>query len=67
MARPRKINQSLDVHLMLPEDLMTRVGLLLYSPLQQRVPLGALSAFFEQAARERLAQLEGVVAGGGEQ
>ena len=58
MARPRKINQSLDVHLMLPEDLMARIGLLLYSPLQQRVPLGALSGFFEQAARDRLAKLE---------
>jgi hypothetical protein len=57
MSRPRKINQSVNVHLMLPEDLVAAVSLALYSPLQERIPLGAMSAFYERAARDALARV----------
>lgn len=54
MSRPRKVNRSINVHLMLPEDLVAQVNLALVSPLQERIPLGAVSAFYERAARKEL-------------
>lgn len=58
MPRPRKVTRSIDIHLMLPEDLVAEIGLHLFSDLQQRVPLGAQSAFFARAARFYLSNLQ---------
>lgn len=56
MARPKSVRRSVDVHIMLPEDLVAEVEMELFSPLQQRVPLGARAVFYEQAARAELAR-----------
>jgi hypothetical protein len=57
MPRPKKINRSVDVHLMLSESLVAEVDMMLFSPLQQRVPMGARAEFYERAARAELARL----------
>jgi len=57
MSRPRNTTRSVDVHIMLPEDLVAQVSLLLYSDLQQRIPLGAQAKFYERAARELLERI----------
>ena len=54
MSRPRKLERFTQTHLRLPEALMAEVNLQLFSVVQQRVPLGALSEFFERAARREL-------------
>lgn len=65
MSRPRKTNRSVDVHVMVPEDLFAEINLLLFSPLQNRVPLGHLSTFFEHAARHWLRHLNGEISNEG--
>ena len=57
MARPRNTVRTLNVHLMLPEDLMSQIYALLHSDLEGRVPFGAQQKFFERAARDLLAKL----------
>lgn len=44
--RPTKL------HLGLPEDIRTQLDLVLYSPLEQRVPKGAYQRFFIDRIRE---------------
>jgi hypothetical protein len=44
---------------MLSEELFSKVTLMLWSELEGRVPLGALSAFFEQAGRNYLVEQGG--------
>lgn len=65
MPRPRNTVRTINVHLMLPEDLMSQVYALLHSDLEGRVPFGAQAKFFERAARDLLARLqqEGVAHG----
>ena len=58
MSRPRKIDRTVDVHIMLPQSLVAEIELRLYSDLQQRIPLGARAAFYEQAVREYLNRLK---------
>lgn len=58
MVRARNTVRSLDVHLMLPEDLMARVYAHLHDPDKGRMPQGAQARFFEQAARELLQRME---------
>ena len=57
MSRPRKTERTVDVHIMLPQDLVLAVELRLFSELQQRIPLGARARFYEEAARRYLATL----------
>ena len=59
MSRPKKIDRTVDVHIMLPEDLVFAVDTFLYSELQQRVPLGARQRFYTAAAWEYLDKLKG--------
>ena len=59
MSRPRHTTPRVEVHLMMPVDTMARVNLALFSPLQNRVPLGHLAQFFDRAAKELLDKLEG--------
>lgn len=47
MPRPRKTIPSVQLNLALREDIRARLDLLLYSPLEQRVPQGAYQQFFE--------------------
>ena len=52
MGRPFKIVPPVRIQLNLPQDLKTRLDLLLYSPSQQRVPYGAYTEFFTARLEE---------------
>lgn len=58
MSRPRNTTRSIDVHLMLPEDLVAEVSIMLYSDLQGRIPLGEQARFYTRAARELLQRMK---------
>ncbi len=58
MARPRKTDRTVDVHIMLPASLVMEIELRLYSDLQNRIPLGARAKFYELAARHYLDYLK---------
>lgn len=65
MARPKKIVQSVSKNIALPQDLVARMELELYSDLEGKIPFGAQQKFFERVLREHYArqdalqQLEG--------
>lgn len=46
MPRPRKTVRPRSLHLKLPEDILDRIDLLLFSPLEGRVPQGAYQSYF---------------------
>lgn len=50
-GRPAKAIRPVEKSVSLPEDLVARVELELWSELEGRVPLGAFAAFVEQAVR----------------
>lgn len=54
MPRPFLIIRPIRLHITLPEDLLGRLNLHLWSDLEQRVPYGASSAFIETAIRQAL-------------
>ena len=58
MARPRNITRTVDVHMLLPEPLMSRVYALLVSDLDGKIPQGAQARFFATAAEHYLKFLE---------
>jgi hypothetical protein len=52
MARPRNTIPTSRTNLSIPEDLRARLDLALWSPSEQRVPLGAYQEFFVALLRE---------------
>jgi hypothetical protein len=52
MTRPKKVDRPTRKHLSLPESLVARVELELYSPLEGKVPTGAWAEFVEHLIRE---------------
>lgn len=58
MSRPRNTSRSVDVHVLLPEDLVADISLILFSDLEGRVPYGAFQKFYTQALREYLHKLK---------
>lgn len=54
MARPKSPNPKIDVHLKVPPELYGRIQALLFSQTEGRVPVGAISTFFNQAAERHL-------------
>jgi hypothetical protein len=58
MARPRNITRTVDVHMLLPEPLMSRIYALLISDLDGKIPQGAQAKFFAAAAQHYLTHLE---------
>lgn len=58
MANRRNLVRTIDVHIMLPADLMALIYAHLHDPDKGRIPLGAQARFFEAAARQHLATLE---------
>lgn len=54
MARPKMIHPTRLLHVALPEALLTRVDLLLWSEVEQRVPKGAYQAFLVPMIQEQL-------------
>ena len=63
MPRPRKAIRPVEKNISLPEDLVARVNLELYSDLEGKVPFGAWQRYVEGLIRadlERRAALEKV-------
>jgi len=56
MARPRKAIKPIEKTINLPQDLVAKVELLLFSELEQRVPYGAWTKYIEGLVREDLAK-----------
>jgi hypothetical protein len=54
MSRPKSIIRPIEKRVNLPEDLVARVELELYSELEQRVPFGAWSQLVQRLLREHL-------------
>lgn len=57
MARTPKTDRPIRREIHLPESIDARIQLLLYSPVERRVPHGALTAFFTELARDALSRL----------
>jgi len=53
-GRPTKTIRSVQINISLPEDLVARMKLHLWSEAEGKVPHGVQSAFIEQAVREYL-------------
>jgi hypothetical protein len=58
MARPKKAEPSRRVDVYLPESLYARLTLILFSPVEGRVPHGEWSRFFETLARGAVERAE---------
>lgn len=58
MARPKSVKKSVSKNLCLPEELVCRVDLELYSPLEGRVPMGAWKAFISKLLREHFERID---------
>ena len=56
MARPRKAIRPVEKNISLPEDLVARVDLELFSELEGKVPFGAWQRYLERLIREDLAK-----------
>lgn len=54
MPRTARIDRPVAHKVYLPTSLSSRLQLFLYSPLEQRIPHGALSTFIESLVREAL-------------
>ena len=54
MPRPRKLIRPVKVHIVLPEDIYARVQLDLWSAVEGRVPVGALSDVITALLRHAL-------------
>ena len=52
MSRPSKIIRPVRVHTTFPEDLLARLDLFLWSPLENRLPLGARQKFLVERTQE---------------
>lgn len=58
MPRPRKVIRPAHMHLKLPEDLVARLELELYSETEGRVPQGAKQDFFVGLMRKHFRELD---------
>lgn len=54
MARPPKAERSRRFDVYLPETLAVRIEMLLFSEVENRIPHGEISKFFETLARKAL-------------
>lgn len=59
MPRPKRAIRPVEKSLSLPEDIIARVELMLWSELEERVPHGAFSRYVEKLIREDLKNREG--------
>lgn len=57
MARPRKTTRSIEKNICFDEPLVNRVDLVLYSPLEGKVPFGAWKKFLQSAVEDKLAKM----------
>ena len=58
MARPLKTVRTIYKNIGLPEDLVSRMELELYSDLEEKIPFGAMQAFFTQLLRDYFSKQE---------
>lgn len=58
MARPKKADTPIKVSIYLPEPIYDQLALILWSPVERRVPHGEWSKFFENLARQALARIQ---------
>lgn len=58
MGRPKLVDPPAKITIHLPESLRVRLELRFYSTIEGRVPHGAYSMFFKQAAERMLEELE---------
>lgn len=65
MARPRKAIRPVEKTVSLPEDLVARVELELYSELEGKVPFGAWQKYLERLIRSDLDSRVPAPQGGG--
>lgn len=56
MARPKKAIRPVEKNISLPEDLVARVDLELFSELEGKVPFGAWQRYVERLIRDDLAK-----------
>jgi hypothetical protein len=56
MARPKRIIRPIVKNIALPEDLVARIELELFSEIEGKIPFGAQQRFFEKVIREHYAQ-----------
>lgn len=57
MARPRNTTRSIEKNICFSEPLVNRIDLVLYSPLEGKVPFGAWKKFLTEAAEEKLKRM----------
>ncbi len=58
MARPKKTIRTIFKNIGLPEDLVAKLELHLYSEVEGRIPLGAQQEFFTKLLRDYFTELE---------
>ena len=56
MPKPKKVIRPVEKRINLPEDLVARVDLMLWSDVEQRVPFGAWSELTTRLLKEYLDQ-----------
>lgn len=61
MARPKKTIRTVFQNIGLPEDLVAKVELELYSEVEGRIPFGAKQEFYTKLVRDYFNQKEGKV------
>lgn len=63
MSRPKKTVRTVYKNIGLPEDLVLKIDLELFSDLEGRIPLGAQQRFFTKLVREHFDSKLPVIAG----
>lgn len=58
MSRPKKTVRTIFKNIGIPEDLVAKLELHLYSDVEGRIPLGAQQEFFTQLLRDYFDKLE---------
>ncbi len=62
MSRPKGITRRMSKNISLPEDIVTRMELELYSEVDNRIPIGAQSQLIEKLLREHYRKLDAAMA-----
>jgi len=56
MSRPARVVRTISKNIALPEDLVARLELELYSDLEGKIPFGAQAKFFEDLLRRHFTE-----------
>ena len=63
MPRPRKAVRSIEKNISIPEDVVARIDLELWSELEEKVPFGAWQRLVTGLLREHIAKLDALKGG----